>query len=395
MIIKSILDTDLYKITQQKFVLHHYPDVDVKYLFNNRDKSMKFNQKSLRIIQDEINEMSKLRLTDDEYEWVKKELYFLDPMYNQYLSNYRFNPKQVEIHLDDYDNLYLEIKGKWRETILWEVPLMSIISEVYFKYVDNNWIDDKSQQIYIANTKAQKLNSVGCKFADFGTRRRRNSETQDIVVNTMKNYDGFVGTSNPYMAMNHNVKALGTIAHETIMAVSVLESLNYPNRYTMKKWNMTYGAALGTYLPDCYTTDSFLKEFDLFYAKTFDGVRHDSGDPYKFTDKIINHYNKLKIDSTTKTIIFSDGLDVETTIKIHEYCKGKIRCSFGIGTNFTNDFYTKDNTKSKPLNMVIKLDKVDDKNVCKLSDNPEKSIGNPSITKIMKYIHLNEKLNLI
>ena len=393
MIIRSILDSDLYKFTQQKFVLQHYPNVDGEYIFNNRDKSMKFNQEALEEIKKEIQLMSTLRLTDDEYEWIKKEIYFFDPMYRQYLSNYRFNPNHVKIYLDNDGNLDIKVTGKWREIILWEVPLMAIISEVYFNIVDKDWNNDLNHQETLAKTKAQKLTSVGCKFADFGTRRRRNFETQNIVVKTMKNYEGFVGTSNPYLAMIHGVKSMGTIAHESIMAVSVLESMNHPNKATMKLWQETYGSEMGTFLPDTYGIDSFLKDFELKYAKVFDSVRHDSGDPFNFTDKIIEHYKKLRIDPTTKTIIFSDGLDVYTTIEIYNYCKGRIRCSFGIGTNFTNDYLKKDGTKSKPLNMVIKLDEVDGKKVCKLSDTPGKAIGDSSVVKIMKYIHLGEKLD--
>ena len=393
MIIRSILDSDLYKFTQQKFVLQHYPNVDGEYIFNNRDKSMKFNHESLEEIKKEIQLMSTLRLTDDEYEWIKKEIYFFDPMYRQYLSNYRFNPNHVKIYLDNDGNLDIKVTGKWREIILWEVPLMAIISEVYFNIVDKDWNNDLNHQETLAKTKAQKLTSVGCKFADFGTRRRRNFETQNIVVKTMKNYEGFVGTSNPYLAMIHGVKSMGTIAHESIMAVSVLESMNHPNKATMKLWQETYGSEMGTFLPDTYGIDSFLKDFELKYAKVFDSVRHDSGDPFNFTDKIIEHYKKLRIDPTTKTIIFSDGLDVYTTIEIYNYCKGRIRCSFGIGTNFTNDYLKKDGTKSKPLNMVIKLDEVDGKKVCKLSDTPGKAIGDSSVVKIMKYIHLGEKLD--
>jgi nicotinate phosphoribosyltransferase len=393
MIIKSILDSDLYKFTQQKFVLQHYPNVDADYIFNNRDKSMKFNQEALTEIKKEVELMSNLYLTSQEYDWIKKEIYFFDPMYRQYLSSYRFNPNQVKINLDNDGNLDIKISGKWREVILWEVPLMAIISEVYFKIMDTDWDNNIKKQELLAENKAYQLFINDCKFTDFGTRRRRNYETQNLVVSTMKKCKGFVGTSNPHLAMINSVKAIGTISHETIMAVSALESMNHPDRHTMEKWLQTYGAAMGTYLTDCYTTDSFLKDFDLLFAKTFDGVRNDSGDPFEFTDKIINHYKKLNIDPTTKTIIFSDSLDVEKAIKLNEYCKGKIRCSFGIGTFFSNDFKKNDGTRSKPLNMVIKLDEVDGKKVCKLSDTPTKAIGDPSVVKIMKYIHLGEKIN--
>jgi len=265
---------------------------------------------------------------------------------------------------------------------------MSIISEVYFKVMDTDWNMDGQEEL--AKSKAKELSDNGCLFADFGSRRRRNFETQDIIVKTMKEYKGFVGTSNPYLSMKYDIKALGTCAHEAISAVSVLESMNHPNKYFMEKWAKTYKGSLGTMLPDTYGTDSFLKEFTMDKAKLWDGVRHDSGDPLEFTDKIINHYNGLGIDPTTKTIIFSDGLDTTTAIKLKNYCDGKIRCSFGIGTFFTSDFKKiSDKTKSKPMNMVIKLTMVNGIFVVKLSDTPDKAIGDPTMVEIMKYIHFN------
>lgn len=387
-IIKSILDSDLYKMTQQHFVIQHYSDVDVEYTFNNRDKSMKFNQEAVDEITHQIELMSNLRLTDDEYDWMKKNLYFLPIAYLQYLAAYRFNPKQVDIILTNSGELEISINGKWRDTILWEVPLMSIISEVYFKYMDTDW--NMNEQEEKAREKARLLSNSGCFFADFGSRRRRNYETHELVVRTMKDYKGFVGTSNPYLAMKYGVKAIGTCAHEAIGAVAALESLNHPNKVFMERWIETYKGSLGIMLPDTYGLKSFLRDFSLEKAKLWDGVRHDSGDPYIFTDRIIEHYKKLGIDPTTKTIIFSDGLDDLTALSIANYCKGKIKFSFGIGTFFTSDFMkvSDPKIKSKAMNMVIKLTMADGIPVVKLSDSPGKAIGDSKMVEIMKYIHL-------
>ena len=389
-IIKSILDSDLYKFTQQWFVIQKYPDVDVEYTFSNRDASMTFNKEALEEIKNQVNKMAKLKLTDQEHDWMKENLLYLPITFRQYLSAYRFNPNQVDIELDENNNLKISIKGKWRDTILWEVPLMAIISEVYFSKIDKDW--DSRTIEYDADQKAKILSNNNCKFADFGTRRRRSFYTQDLVVKTMKNSSGFVGTSNPYLAMKYNVKSLGTCAHESIGAVAALESLNHPNKVFMERWAEVYKGDLGTMLPDTYGLDSFLKDFTLEKAKLWDGVRHDSGDPFLFTDKIIEHYEKLKIDPTTKTIIFSDGLDVETAINISNYCNGKIRYSFGIGTYFTSNFVKLSNksVKSKPMNMVIKLTKVDGIPVVKLSDSIGKEIGDENMIRIMKYIHKNK-----
>jgi nicotinate phosphoribosyltransferase len=387
-IIKSILDSDLYKFSMQNWVIEHYSEIDVEYTFNNRDKSMKFNQKAVDEIKHQIKLMSKLRLTDCEYDWMKNTLYFLPIAYRQYLAAYRFNPNQVNVNLNPLGELEISIKGKWRDTILWEVPLMAIISEVYFTYMDKDW--SMKDQVKLANDKAKKLSDAGCLFTDFGSRRRRNFETQDIVVREMKKYKGFAGTSNPYLAMIHNVKALGTCAHEAVGAVAAIESLNHPNKIFMERWTETYHGSLGTMLPDTYGLDSFLKDFTSEKAKLWDGVRWDSGSWKKFTDCVIEHYQKLNIDANSKTIIFSDGLNTDTAIEIKKYCEGKIRCSFGIGTFFTSDFIKKSNSneKSKPMNMVIKLTMANGIPVVKLSDSPGKAIGDPKMIEIMIYIHI-------
>jgi nicotinate phosphoribosyltransferase len=380
----------------QWFVIQHYNEVDVEYTFNNRNENMIFNQNAVDEISHQIELMSKLKLSDNEYDWMKNNLPFLPIAYRQYLAAYRFNPKQIIINLTPAGKLQIKIKGKWRDTILWEVPLMAIISEVYFSIMDTNW--NMNGQKELAISKAKKLCDAGCVFADFGTRRRRNFETQEIVVSNMKNFKGFVGTSNPFLAMRYDIKPLGTCAHEAIGAVAALESLNHPNKIFMERWTETYGGSLGTMLPDTYGLTSFLKDFSLEKAKLWDGLRHDSGDPITFMVRVIEHYKKLGIDPTTKTLIFSDGLDVETAIKINNYCKGQIRCSFGIGTFFTNDFEVHrikrlSEIKSKPMNMVIKLTEANGIPVVKLSDSPGKAIGDVKMVEIMKYIHINNYIN--
>jgi len=391
-IIRSILDTDLYKLTMAYFVLEHYNEVDVEYTFNNRDKSMKFTEEAVKEVEKQIKLMSKLKLTDAEYDWVKDTLYFLPVQYRQYLAAYRFNPDQIHIDFTDGE-LNLKVKGKWRETILWEVPLMAIISEVYFKMVDTDW--SMEDQMIIAFNKALNLSVVGAVFIDFGTRRRRNFETQDLVVEQMKVFKEFAGTSNCYLAMKHDVKALGTCAHEAIGAVAALESLNHPNKVFMEKWTETYKGSLGTMLPDTYGIESFFKDFSVEKAKLWDGLRHDSGDPYEFTDKVINSYKSMNIDPMSKLIVFSNALNVDTAIKLKNYCRGKIMCSFGIGTHFTSDFkkVSDDTIKSKAMNMVIKMTMADGVPVVKLSDDPGKAIGDKKMVEIMKYIHFNNYKN--
>jgi nicotinate phosphoribosyltransferase len=388
-IIRSILDSDLYKFTMQWFVLQHFPESEVNYTFMNRSKDMTFTKAAVKEIKRQVRLMSKLRLTDEEYDYMKRTMPYLPVTYRQYLAAYRFNPSQVHIRLTSKGELKINISGKWRDTILWEVPLMAIISEVYFKHVDTDWSMEGQEEK--AAEKARMLTQSMCPFADFGSRRRRSFETQDLVVRVMSRYDMFVGTSNPYLAMKYNVKCLGTCAHEAIGAVAATDSLNHPNAAFMDRWEDTYEGALGTMLPDTYGLDSFLKDFSLKRSKLWDGCRHDSGSPFEFTDKLIKHYSDHGIDPTTKTLIFSDGLDVDRSIEIANYCRGRIRFSFGIGTFFTSDFtkVSDPTKKSKAMNMVIKLTMIDGVHVVKLSDNPVKAIGDKKMVKIMRYIHFN------
>jgi nicotinate phosphoribosyltransferase len=371
------------------FYIHHYPEAESVYTFTNRSKDMKFNKLAVKEIKNNIRLMSKLKLTDEEYDWIKTNLTFLPVAFRQYLAAYKFNPSQVHVRLSTNGDLNIKITGKLRDTVLWEVPLMAIISEVYFTHVDMDWSMEGQEEK--AAEKARRLTLAMCPFADFGSRRRRSFETQDLVVRTMSRYDMFVGTSNPYLAMKYNVKCLGTCAHEAIGAVAAMDSMNHPNAAFMDRWEDTYEGALGTMLPDTYGLDSFLKDFSLKRSKLWDGCRHDSGSPFEFTDKMIKHYSDHGIDPTTKTLIFSDGLDIDRSIEIANYCRGRIRFSFGIGTFFTSDFtkVSDPTKKSKAMNMVIKLTMIDGVHVVKLSDNPAKAIGDKNMVKIMRYIHFN------
>jgi len=388
-IINSILDTDLYKLSMMQFVIEHYPDAKGEYTFNNRDKSMIFNRKSIKIIKKQIKLMENLKLTDDEYDYLKEKVGYISVSARQYLAAYKFNSSQVNITHEENGELNIKIEGFWRDAILWEVPLMAIISEVYFKVMDKDWNMDG--QVELINEKGKLLSDAGATFADFGTRRRRNFMTQDIVVRELCKYTGFVGTSNPFLAMKHGVKATGTCAHEAISGVAALESLNHPNKIFMKRWQETFQGDLGTMLPDTFGLESFLSDFSLQDAKLWDSVRHDSGDAHLFTDKIVENYKKLNINPMTKSIIFSNALDVYSAIELIEYCKNKILCSFGIGTHFTNDFKKESvtNLKSKPMNMVIKLTRMNGVPCVKLSDDPGKAIGDSKMVEIMKYIHFD------
>jgi nicotinate phosphoribosyltransferase len=398
--IKSFLDNDFYKVTMQRAVLDHYPEVWVTYKFTNRNTNMKFNGASYNAIIENVKAMAGLALTQDEFDFLN-EYKFLGPTYLEYLRNFRFKPDQVCVKFLDGD-LDIEIYGPWHETILWEVPLMAIISEAYFAHVDFSWATRPYctkggcgriwQDMYTDLTieKANKLGRMTDKFTDFGTRRRRSYEAQDIVVRTFKESGvcNFFGTSNMHFAHKYGIKVVGTQAHEWIMGVSALESLRYANKFALQKWQETYKGALGYALTDTFGTDAFFRDFNPQLARVYDGVRHDSGCPFTFADKVIKNYETLGIDPKTKLIVFSDGLDVEKALAISTHCGGRIRCSFGIGTFFTNDF-----SGSKPLNMVIKLRDVSGIPVVKLSDDMKKATGDKDAIRVALWTFMHKTLD--
>jgi nicotinate phosphoribosyltransferase len=358
--------------------------VPVRYVFNNRRPEGKFNPDFMEKFQEEIRSMAELYLTHSESSWLKLKCPWLGDDYISYLENYRFDPREVKAELISRE-LVLEINGPWERTILWEVPLMALISELYFQRCDWEWQFNEKEQIQRAEDKANAL--VGMKYADFGTRRRRDFRTQNLVVKTMRDREDFSGTSNVLLAMNHGIKPIGTMAHEWIMGVSALESLRHANRYALRIWSDVYKGNLGIALPDTFGTAAFFGDFDGYLARLFDGVRHDSGNAFEFGDKVIKHYEGLRIEPQTKYAVFTDGLNVKTAREINEYFKGRIRVSFGIGTNFTNDF-----PASPPLNMVIKLARCNGIPVVKLSDSPGKAIGDNDALQVAKWTFFGQKL---
>ncbi len=372
MIIQSLLDTDLYKFTQQQAVLQLYPDAEVTYRFKNRGNQV-LGERVLERLQEELASISEVSLTQDEFDYLN-DLRFLKPGYLAYLKNYRFDPNQVHAWLEN-GSLALKISGPWVETILWEVPLMAMISQIYFE--ENG--DDLSNAQAQAQNKARRLDHK-CHFADFGTRRRRSLAVHRDVVGGLMVADTFTGTSNVLLAKEFGLRPIGTMAHEFIMGVSALESLRHANRYALRKWKEVYTGDLGIALTDTFGSTAFWKDFDRELAKVYDGVRHDSGDPIEFGHAAIAHYESLGIEPSGKKIVFSDGLNVKKALKIAEAFADVVTPFFGIGTHFTNDF------ASPALNMVIKLRTVNDIPVVKLSDEPGKETGQDCAVGVAKWI---------
>lgn len=375
MIINHITDNDLYKFTMQYAVVSLFPLSKVRYKFINRGAD-NFPQGFAERLQEEVNAMQSLQLSKEEYDFMLQKCYYLPPAYLDFLAAYRFDASEVHIsqqggHLD------IGIEGYWYKTILWEVPLMAIISELYFQ-MTNQPGNSKAENEAIVKQKAEKYQALGIKVADFGTRRRFSYSNHDDVVRVLNTYlDTFVGTSNVYFAMKYDTVPIGTHAHEWFMYHAAQFGYKYANRASLENWVKIYRGDLGIALSDTFTTEVFFRDFDTMFAKLFDGVRHDSGDPIEFADKTIAHYKKLRINPNSKTIVFSDALNPQMVEEITNHCRGKIGMSYGIGTNFTNDVGV------KPLNMVIKLSEVltDSRwtQVVKLSDTPGKHTGNDQI----------------
>lgn len=380
-IIKSILDTDTYKLTMQNAICKRYPKAHVKYKFINRNKT-EFPSGFDRVLREEIHKMADLQLQKDEKEFLRERCYFLDDVYFDLLQGYRFKPQEIGITQNGGD-LEVTADCPWYRGVLWEVPIMATISELYFRetgQAPNPRDDRKNNNI----KKAQTFQVNSAKIADFGTRRRFSFDNQLEVVSDLKShYDSknwLAGTSNPYIAMKLGLTPIGTFAHEWISGIAAMKGYIHANRWMMEEWVEVYEGSLGIALTDTFGLEAFLRDFDVKYAKLFDGVRHDSGDPFVFVDKIVAHYESLRIDPMSKTIVFSDGLDVELSIKLNNYCKGKIKCSFGIGTNLTNDVGV------SPLNIVIKLMEINGLHTIKLSDNIAKAIGDAKTIESVKYL---------
>jgi nicotinate phosphoribosyltransferase len=383
MIIKSFLDTDLYKLTMQQAVIQRFPDAVVRYELIIRIQR-EFPDGFVTELLKEIRSMATLWLDEDEKKFLTRNCYFFTKPYIDFLAGFCYDPAEVDA-VQDGTAIRLTIEGYWYRTILWEVPLMALISELFFKMTGQDALPgDACSKRIIA--KAVALEKMGAHFADFGTRRRYSFQLQDMAVAECKANapSVFNGTSNPFLAMKYKCKPIGTQAHEWYMAIAAMNGYIQANKIGLEEWVDVYKGDLGIALPDTFTTDVFLRDFNTKYARLFDGVRQDSGNPLEFADKIIEHYNKLRINPLTKTIVFSDSLNVDTIAKIEQYCKNRVQTSYGIGTNLTNDVGV------KPLNMVIKLTAIQIGNewfpTVKLSDDAGKHTGDVETVGLCKRI---------
>src|SRR5690554_920516 len=380
----SILDNDFYKFTMQHAVVKLFPYAKGRYQFINRGKH-EFPKNFAERLREAIDDMVKLKLTHKEKEFLRETCTYLDPTYLDFLQGYRYDPSEVTIEQVG-NEVKVSIEGFWYRTILWEVPIMALICELFYRETKQERYADELV-IQTVEDKIKKYRDLDIVFAEFGTRRRHSHEVHDLVVKTLKEkgQGTFIGTSNVYLAMKHQTKPIGTHAHEWFMFHAAKYGYKMANNMGLEHWTDVYRGDLGIALTDTYTTEVFFEQFDKKFAKLFDGVRHDSGDPLEFGDKTIAHYQKLGIDPLTKTIIFSDGLYYDKVERITEHCKGRIGLSFGIGTDLTND------VGLKPMNIVLKMIEAKPENanwtgVVKLSDEPKKHTGSEENIELAKRI---------
>lgn len=396
-IITHFTDDDLYKFTMCCAVIENYPRTQVKYKFIDRADTI-YPQGFADELRRQISMLENVVITDEEIDFMKRRCYYIPAWFYSFLKGFRYDSRWVKVSQDEAGHLSVEFEGAWSDTIMLEVKVLAIISELYYMMIGKASSLDYDAYYERSYDKALRLIEAGCVFSDFGTRRRASFAAQDTVVSAMKKCrdrisgpGSFVGTSNVYFAMKYDLTPIGTMAHELICAIAGMYGPQMANYLAMKIWAKTYRGALGTFLYDTYGWRIFSLNFSEDYANMFKGLRVDSGDNYHELDMIVEKYRSLNIDPATKQIVFSNGLNVDEAINIHRYATGKCQPSFGIGTHFTNDF-----PHIKPMNIVVKLFAVKITEswpfyceTCKLSEDHGKYTGDPATVKrFLEALHL-------
>ncbi|EKS6727200.1 nicotinate phosphoribosyltransferase [Enterobacter mori] len=370
-VLHTLLDTDAYKLHMQQAVFHHYHDVHVAAEFRCRgDDLLGIYADSIR---EQVDAMQHLALQDDEYHWLSG-LPFFKSDYLTWLRDFRYKPEQVTV-TNDNGKLNIRLAGPWREVIMWEVPLLAVISELAHRYRSpetgvEQAVASLENKLAAFSTLTEGLDMSRFRLMDFGTRRRFSREVQQAIVKRLQQEPWFVGTSNYDLARRLDLTPMGTQAHEWFQAhQQISPDLANSQRAALAAWLDEYPNQLGIALTDCITMDAFLRDFGPEFAERYQGLRHDSGDPVEWGEKAIAHYEKLGIDPMTKVLVFSDNLDLAKAVDLYRHFSSRVNLSFGIGTRLTCDI-----PQVKPLNIVIKLVECNGKPVAKLSDSPGKTI---------------------
>lgn len=398
-IIHSLLDTDLYKFTMLQVVLHKFPQTHSVYHF--RCRNLEDTVYPLVDILDDLNEqldhLCNLKYKEDELQYLRK-LRFIKSDFVDYLELFQLKRRFIQASIDNEGRLDIRIEGPMVQAMMFEIFVLAIVNELYFSRIktDEVWAEGERHlqaklELIQQYEKAQQPNDPPFLVSDFGTRRRYSFEWQKHVVaafhNTVPNV--FRGTSNVLLAKELNITPIGTMAHEFLQTFQALDvRLRDFQKAALETWVQEYRGDLGIALTDVVGMDAFLRDFDLYFAKLFDGLRHDSGDPYEWGDKAYAHYRKLKIDTKTKMLTFSDGLNLPKAWELHQYFKDRFQVSFGIGTNLTNDM------GQTPLNIVLKLVECNGQSVAKISDSPGKTMtDNDTFLAYLRQVFQIEELD--
>ncbi len=370
--IVSLLETDLYKFSMGQAIYHQFSDYKTTWSFKCRNEDVFFTPEMVEEIKEQIQAYCTLRFTEEELAYLEN-IKWIKGSYVDFLRLWEPRYEDFTITAEGDKGLSIETKGTWLNTSMYEIPTLAIVNEVYFRMAyDYDTLHESFKERLEAKieTLISGENKIG-NFSEFGARRRLSAEAQELAVRRLAEENSkfvdsnCVGTSNVYLAKKYNLIPVGTMAHEWIMCVGQGNHKHnpaYSNWFALDAWVKEYGVLNGTALTDTITTDCFLKDFQLTYATLFSGVRHDSGCPFEWGDKMINHYKSLGIDPTAKTLLFSDSLNFEKATKIKEYFEGKVKVAFGIGTYISND------TCVEPLNIVMKTTLCNGMDVAKISD---------------------------
>lgn len=369
-IINSLLETDMYKFSMGQTIFHQFTSYKTTWTFKCRNKDVHFSEEMVEEIRQQIAAFCSLRFTEEELDYLDN-ITWIKGSYVDFLRLWQPRYEEFTITTDAPCGLSIEAAGTWLNTTMYEIPILAIVNEVYFRMAyDYDELLEQfktrlSQKVEMLEKNKYRLNT----FSEFGLRRRLSAQAQEIAIEALANLKDtdskFIGTSNVYLAKKYNLKPIGTMAHEWIMCTGQGNHKHnpaYSNWYALDAWVKEYGILNGIALTDTITTDCFLRDFQLTYATLFSGVRHDSGDPYEWGEKMIAHYKKLGINPVTKTLLFSDSLDFEKATQIYDHFKDKVQVAFGIGTFISND------TNVPALNIVMKTTKCNGMDVAKISD---------------------------
>ena len=368
-IINSLLETDMYKFSMGQTIFHQFTSYKTTWTFKCRNKDVHFTDEMVEEIKEQVQAFCQLRFTEEELEYLDN-ITWIKGTYVDFLRLWQPRYEEFTITTDAPCGLAIDAAGTWLNTSMYEIPVLAIVNEVYFRMAYDYDVLLKQfkrrldEKVRLLEEDTYRLSD----FSEFGLRRRLSAEAQEMAVKAIAEVElpaDFIGTSNVYLAKKFNLKPVGTMAHEWIMCTGQGNHKHnpaYSNWYALDAWVKEYGILNGIALTDTITTDCFLRDFQLTYATLFSGVRHDSGDPYEWGDKMIAHYNSLGINPRTKTLLFSDSLDFERATALYDYFKDKAKVAFGIGTFISND------TDEEALNIVMKTTKCNGMDVAKISD---------------------------